>query len=170
MANRVDKAVSTVKGGAKQMGQAVRGRFGIYSTLSKEHGQVSGLMTRLASTDSDEADRREELFAEIQDELTAHSEIEDAVFYAELSRHAQVKEKIGHARTEHEEIKTLLEELSTMDISHQSWMNKFLKLKETVQHHVDEEESEIFPLAEEVLSRKDAERLDEEFLARRGRS
>jgi hemerythrin-like domain-containing protein len=163
----MDKATSTVKGGAKQMGQVVRGRFGIYSTLSKEHGKVSGLMSRLAATDSDEVERRQELFDEIKDELTTHSEIEDAVFYTELASHPQLAEKIAHAREEHEEIETLLEELDAMRIEHQSWMNKFLRLQDTVQHHVDDEEGEIFPMAEKVLSGEDAERLDEEFLARR---
>jgi hypothetical protein len=167
MANRMDKAASTATGKAKQVGQAVRGRSGIYGTLSKDHGTVAALMSRLAATDADEADRRQELFTEIRDELTLHSETEDAVFYTELAKHQQLAEKIEHARSEHEEITMLLEELGEMQIDHQSWMNKFLRLQDRVQHHVDDEEGEIFPLAEKVLSSEGAERLDDEFKARK---
>jgi hemerythrin-like domain-containing protein len=166
----MDKAVSAVKGGVKQMGQVFRGRFGIYSTLSKEHGKVSGLMSRLANTGSDELDRRRSLFAEIKTELTEHSEIEDAVFYTELAQHSHLVEKVREARQEHSEVKTLLAELEAMPVDHQSWMTNFMRLQQTVQHHVEEEENEIFPLAERVLSGDDAERLDEEFLSRRRQS
>jgi hypothetical protein len=170
MADRIDKVVAAVRGGARQVNQAARGRFGIYSALAKEHGKLSGLMSRLADTGSDEGTRRAELFAEVRDELLAHSQAEDEVFYSALAGYPPLAEKIAHAREEHEEIETLLAELGAMDVQHQSWMNKFLRLKDSVSHHVGDEEGEIFPLAGDVLSRDDADRLEDEFKARRNPS
>jgi hemerythrin superfamily protein len=167
MPNKSDRAKSAVKGAVKQASQAVRGRTGIYATLSKEHGEVSSLMSELAGTDADETGRRRDLFAKVKTELVAHSKSEDAVLYSALASHPKLRDKIEHSRLEHAEVDQLLDELDDMDIEHQSWMNKFEKLQRSVEHHVHEEENELFPRAREILSADEARSLDDAYEERK---
>jgi len=167
MPKTTDEIKGSIRGAAKAAGQAVRGRIGIYATLSKEHGEVASLMSELADTGNDDVERREDLFATIETELLAHAKAEDAVFYSAIADRDTTREKIEHAREEHQEVETLLEELGQMDITHQSWMNKFLKLEQSVEHHVQEEEHEVFARAQKLLSVEDARALDDDYRARR---
>ncbi|HEV7682428.1 MAG TPA: hemerythrin domain-containing protein, partial [Pyrinomonadaceae bacterium] len=67
---------------------------------------------------------------------------------------------------EHRLVKQLLGELDKMDKGEEQWTARFTVLKENVEHHVEEEEGEMFPKARKVLSTEQAEiigtRMEEE--------
>ncbi|NJK88500.1 MAG: hemerythrin domain-containing protein [Myxococcales bacterium] len=143
------------------------GHTGIFQTLSMEHEQVSQLFEDVENTSGEDKELREELFEKIKVELLAHAKAEDAVFYPALAQHEKTKEIVGHALEEHEEVKQLLQELDGMSLGTQGFMQKLRKLKESVEHHVQEEEQKLFPKAQELLSKKESQALDEEYKERR---
>jgi len=133
----------------------------IYSYLKKDHRKVSDLMEQVLAARSPE--RREELFEEINEELTLHAETEQATFYAALEQEEETEEKIEEAEDDHDEIKQFLAKLSSMSAESPKWMELFGEFKHAVEHHVKDEENRIFEKARRVLSDDEAEQLAEDM-------
>lgn len=138
----------------------------IYERLKKDHGKQRGMAAGLAETSGSSAERQR-LFAEFRMELEAHAAAEEQTFYAALIASPDGQEKARHSIAEHKTASDLLEELEQTDMSSGGWLQKFKKLKEEVEHHADEEEREVFPLAREILSAKRAVELGDEFSSRK---
>jgi hypothetical protein len=84
-------------------------------------------------------------------ELLAHSKCEEREFYTVLQRNDEISDKIEHAYEEHAEVEEGLQELSDMEEEDEEWMSKFAELREDLEHHIKEEEGELFPKAREIL-------------------
>jgi hemerythrin superfamily protein len=133
----------------------------IYSYLKKDHRKVSDLMEQVIASRSPE--KRETLFEQIKQELDLHSKTEEATFYATLENIDEAQEKIDHAEEEHDEIKMYLKKLSSMSAKSEKWLEVFGEFKHCVEHHVKEEEGEIFDKARKLLSEEEAVRLAEQM-------
>jgi signal transduction protein with GAF and PtsI domain len=96
-------------------------------------------------------------------EAVAHANAEEQTFYAELIGIADGQEKARHSVSEHKEAADLLGELKELDMASGGWLNKFKKLKEELDHHMDEEEAEVFKLAKTLIADKRADELGKEF-------
>jgi len=95
-------------------------------------------------------------------ELETHAQLEENVFYPAVNEEtdegpALVKESLS----EHETVKTLIQELRSMAHDTDEFDAKFQELIQNVAHHVEEEEAEMFPLAEEELAEDLTEMKDE---------
>jgi hemerythrin superfamily protein len=135
----------------------------IYTYIKKDHRKVDQLMQQL--TKSSDTGEQEELFEMIQKELSAHADSEEKTFYAELQAKGgkQVKEKEEHAEEEHDEIRQYIKKLNRIDFDSDEWLITFGEFKYAVQHHVKEEEEEIFEKAKKLISEKRAQELAEEM-------
>ena len=89
----------------------------------------------------------------LQQELDVHAHIEETIFYPVLKQEAETREVTLEGFEEHHVIKTLLKELAASDVGSEQWTAKLKVLKENVEHHVEEEEGEMFKGAREVLSK-----------------
>ena len=125
----------------------------ITDMLHQDHEQVSQLFRQLETAG---ADQRQALLDTIVEELEVHAKAEEQVFYSAVRR---VSDKIGHAQDEHQKMKSLIGETEGLDPGSDAFMQKARELKQTVEHHVHEEEGPIFA---------DAERLGAEELTRLG--
>lgn len=134
----------------------------IYTRLMEDHVTQRDLSKKLAETSGD-TDERRNLFALLKQEVEAHAAAEEQSFYAELMGHSDGQEKARHSVSEHKEAADLIEELTDLDMGSGGWLNKFKKLKDELEHHVDEEEAEIFPAAQAIISDKRAQELGREF-------
>ncbi len=165
------EGLSKAQGMAKQAAAKLSGEHGILNTLAKEHGEVSALMMRIEATEdsADGASTRQEVFEKMVVELLSHAHAEEREFYAVLERYPESQAKAKHSATEHHEIERLINEIDAIPYSSSQWMTKFKTLKDTVEHHVQEEEHEIFDLAKEVISKDELKALDQRFLAEKER-
>lgn len=93
-------------------------------------------------------DRRSELAAEICSALTVHAEIEEDVFYPAMRENIEDELLLDQAEVEHDSARELIEQIEAMDPGDALYDAKVLVLGEYVDHHVQEEENEIFPQAE----------------------
>lgn len=134
----------------------------IYQRLIEDHGKQRGMAAGLADTEG-ASNERQRLFNAFYEELEAHAAAEEQTFYAELIATADGQEKARHSVAEHKTAADLLKELTQTDMSSGAWLQKFKKLKEEVEHHLDEEENEVFPLAMTLISDERAEELAQEF-------
>ena len=134
----------------------------IFTQLKMDHDQVKALFRKIemiGSNGNGEVGARRNLFQEVRRALIAHSKAEDQTFYTELETDDELEDRIVEARQAHERIEQLLDDLNRMDAEQAPWTAKFKELVRNVEHHVEEEENEIFPLARQILDREDAEEL-----------
>lgn len=130
----------------------------IYAVLKNDHRSVKALLEKIEKTTAEDA-TRPKLFEQLDRELSAHSEAEEAVFYTPLGKHPEIKDCVLESVEEHAVVKTLLMELRALSAEDETWLPKFTVLKENVEHHVKEEEGPLFEKARQILSRAEADQM-----------
>lgn len=129
----------------------------VFTLLKADHKKVAGILEKLDSTTERGVKTREELFGNLKTELDVHTHIEETIFYPELEKADETHDITLEAFEEHRLVKQLLQELDKMDKGDETWTARFTVLKENIEHHVEEEEGEMFPKARKVLSAEQAE-------------
>ena len=135
--------------------------------LKADHDKVKKLLTELESTTERGVKTRSELFATIKGELTVHEIIEEEIFYPELKAHPKAKDIVLEGYEEHHVVDVLMGELEALDVSDESWGAKALVMKENVEHHIEEEEGEMFKQARQVFDRAELDELGSRMEARK---
>ncbi len=135
----------------------------IYDALKKDHRTVQGLLNDLVSLSSDSNEQRHALIAKIRDELVPHSRAEEAVLYNSMRMLDASKALAMHGYKEHLEAETLLRSLQIMDMMDSKWKATALKLQTALNHHIEEEEGEIFSAAQQLFTTGEAEMMGETF-------
>jgi iron-sulfur cluster repair protein YtfE (RIC family) len=127
--------------------------------LKTDHEKVSGIFEKLEETTESAEKTREELFAQLKQELDLHAHIEETIFYPVLKKSEETRDITMEGIQEHHVVKVLLRELDAMGVGSETWTAKLKVLKENVEHHVEEEEDDMFKSAREVLSKEQLEEL-----------
>lgn len=130
-----------------------------YELLKEDHKKVAGILEKLEPTTERALKTREDLFNKLNSELEVHAAIEEKIFYPVLKEAAETRDITFEAFEEHRIVKELLKELSTSPKDSEEWTAKLTVLKENVEHHVEEEEGEMFKKARKVLTDEQAEEL-----------
>jgi hypothetical protein len=118
--------------------------------LKKQHREVEGLFKKMEKTEG--AEDRRELMEQITMFLEAHTTIEEEIFYpavAELET-KKAEEMVNEAFEEHHVVKLVLKELPSVDPEDERFEAKMTVLSELIEHHVEEEEKEMFKLAGKI--------------------
>jgi hemerythrin HHE cation binding domain-containing protein len=126
--------------------------------LKDDHDKMRKLLTELDSTTERGVKTREELYSKIKGELTVHEIIEEEIFYPALKDHPKAKDIVLEAYEEHHVVDTVMAELEALPVDDETWGAKATVMKENVEHHMEEEEGEMFQKARQVF---DKEELDE---------
>jgi len=134
--------------------------------LKQDHQKVKGLFQEVR-TGSDRS-KQKELFDKIDTELEIHAHIEETVFYPAIEEHEEFKDMVAEALEEHREAKALLDELEELGADSHDFGSKLQQLMEAVEHHVEEEEGEMFPKIQEVFDEDELEQLGRELEAAKG--
>lgn len=131
----------------------------VFELLKKDHEKVAGIFEKLDTTTERGVKTREELFTQLKQELDVHTRIEEEIFYPVLKEAKETEDLTLEAYEEHNVVKQLLTELEQLPKDDETWGAKLTVLKENIEHHVEEEEGELFDGAREVLSREQLEEL-----------
>ena len=135
--------------------------------LKADHDKVKQLLNELESTTERGVKTRQELFATIKGELTVHEVIEEEIFYPALKNHPKAQDIVLEAYEEHHVVDTVMAELENLDVSDETWGAKATVMKENVEHHIEEEEGEMFDQCREVFEPEELRELGEEMEARK---
>jgi iron-sulfur cluster repair protein YtfE (RIC family) len=121
------------------------------SLLKSDHEDVKKLFKELEAEEDQEA-----IFNQIKGALEVHAAIEEEIFYPAVkkARSEEVKEEVREAYEEHKQVKALLAAIAEISPDDESYWAKLKLLKEDVEHHVKEEEGEMFPDARKYLRDK----------------
>lgn len=130
-----------------------------FQLLKEDHKKVAGIFEKLEPTTERGVKTREDLFTQLKNELDVHAEVEETIFYPALREADETHDIILEGYEEHKVVKTLLAELDELPKDDETWGAKLKVLQENVEHHVEEEEGEMFKGARKVLSEKEAEEL-----------
>lgn len=123
----------------------------IFEALRKDHDTQRELLGLMVDTSGD-SQERDELFHRLKVELEAHAMAEERCFYIPLIKDDLTQEKCRHSVAEHHELDELIKNIEKIEYSSPSWLVHAKKLQDKVQHHLDEEEHEVFQMAGKVLS------------------
>lgn len=137
----------------------------LYDMLRKDHERVREIFAQLERTTEADDSRRENLFGTLYRELDIHSRAEEKFFYNRLKGEDETRELVLEALDDHKEVKQALDELESMDKGGAEWTARLRALRESVGHHVEEEENELFPLARGVLDEEEADGIAEDIEA-----
>jgi hemerythrin superfamily protein len=126
--------------------------------LKKQHRQVEKLFKQAEK--ATQSQRRRQLMDEIAQQLKLHTQIEEEIFYPAVRElgTSKAEEMIDEAFEEHHVVDLVLAELPNVDPEDERFEAKMTVFSELVHHHVEEEEGEMFPMAEKKLG---AERVKE---------
>ncbi|NHF61014.1 hemerythrin domain-containing protein [Flavobacteriaceae bacterium TP-CH-4] len=134
----------------------------IFEALRKDHDKQRDLLSKLVSTSGDSKSRRK-IFEDLKKELELHADAEERYFYVPLIDSDKTQEKARHSIAEHHEIDEFIEKLQDTEMDSSSWLKIAKNLKERVEHHLEEEEHEVFQMAGKVLSDEQKGTLAEDY-------
>jgi hemerythrin-like domain-containing protein len=137
--------------------------------LKKDHEKVKALFAQADALSDTAHASRLKLFKEIDAELTLHTSVEETIFYpafkAKTKRNSDERDEVLEAYEEHAGAKDLIAKLERLDARDETYKAKLQVLGEMIRHHVEEEESVLFPEARKLLGHDELERLGKQIAA-----
>ncbi len=134
--------------------------------LETDHQKMRKLLGQLEGVGGS-AKKRGELFATIKGELLVHEAIEEEIFYPELKGHPKAKELVLEGYEEHHVVDQIMSELESTPVEDETWAAKADVMKETLEHHMEEEEGEMFPTARKVFDERELDDLGSRMQTRK---
>lgn len=138
----------------------------IYEAIQKDHQRHRDLLNTIAETEGDSPERRK-AWDEFYRDIKSHSAAEEETFYSKLMNETWGQDAARHSVHEHAEMDEILEELREMDMASPGWLTRFKTLKHDYEHHMEEEENEVFSRAKDVIGEEENDDYGARFLARK---
>ena len=135
--------------------------------LTDDHQKVKQLFQQAQQIQDNQ--QKKEMFDKIDMELAIHADIEETIFYPSLEEHESLKEMVREARQEHEDVEQLLLEIEDLATEDTDFSSQLAELEETVEHHVAEEEGEMFPKIREIFDEGTLEQLGKKLESAKGK-
>jgi len=130
----------------------------VIKLLESDHREVEDLFGKAESADGA---AKQETVAKIASELTLHAEVEEHIVYPAM-RDAGLTDIVEESEQEHAKVKELIAQLESMDAATNEVDSLLAELKNNVEHHVEEEESEGFPKFRDAVDSSKLEQLGAE--------
>ena len=121
--------------------------------LKTDHATIKKMFEKEEKLTKRDGQKKHDIFNQIKAALEVHATIEEEIFYPAVkkARSENVKDEVREAYEEHKQIKSLLAQISSITSADETYDMKIKVLKEDVEHHIKEEEGEMFPDAKKFL-------------------
>jgi len=129
--------------------------------LESQHREVEKLFEAFEKAPKGQ---QRKIFLQIADKLAVHAAIEEKHFYP-AARNEDTEDLLLESAEEHLSVKRVIADLLKLDEKDETFEAKVTTLKEQVEHHVEEEENELFPQVEDLLDEDTLEALEQEMTA-----
>lgn len=130
----------------------------VFDLLKKDHRKVEDLFKKIEKAE-DNTKEKTALFKELKNELAIHMEFEEKNLYTAIKECDKTHDLTMESFEEHHVAKFLIKEIEQLSADKDEWIAKVTVLQENIEHHVEEEEGELFPKAKKVLSKEKIEAL-----------
>ncbi len=135
--------------------------------LKEDHRKVEKLLEQGDDTTENAVKTRTEVLEKIKAEMQAHETIEEEIFYPALQQHEKAKEVVLEGYEEHHVVNQILGELNDVSVEDERWAAKFSVMKENIEHHIEEEEDDMFKKAEQIFSKAELDELGDRMEAKK---
>jgi hemerythrin-like domain-containing protein len=125
--------------------------------LIEEHDQAKKVMQQL----TDKPEKR--LFEQLRNALDQHLGGEETVVYRAMDELPGLHRMVLEGVEEHRIVRRLLDEIEKLEPKDERWQAKFKVLRQNVEHHIAEEEGQVFPQARQFMDEDMAEELDVKY-------
>jgi hemerythrin superfamily protein len=170
MPNPLETVAAKTAAKAANVGARAKGLTGVFAKLAEQHQEVSVLLKRAAGVD--DVQKRRELWATLRRELLSHERGERQVVYPaleDLEDLANLQDIVQRHAEEADTLEAAIIEIDIAGCSSPNWPSHMQRLIALVQKHVDEEEDDFFPRAQEALGKDVARDLEDPFMAAKER-
>lgn len=138
----------------------------IFEDLKADHDRQRALLKQVGDQKGVDGARRD-AFETLRLELQAHAAAEEESLYATMLADPELREDARHSVSEHKEVDDFLGELVELAFGSPEWDAKFDEMRHRYEHHIDEEEEDMFPAAAKRLPAEVEEKLARVFEARK---
>ncbi|HEX6974531.1 MAG TPA: hemerythrin domain-containing protein [Vicinamibacterales bacterium] len=162
---------TAVRGSVAGAVAAVRRRVGAgrgtdaITLLETDHRRLEDLLKQGEDTTERAVKGRRDLLDRVTTELALHELIEEQVLYPALQAHPEAKDIVLEGFQEHHVADLIVKELHEVATDNEQWGAKFKVLKENIEHHIEEEEGEMFRTARGIFSQEDLEAMGAQMAA-----
>ena len=160
--SRLSTAATALRGAVAGAVATVTSKVGVgggkpdaIGILEREHRRFEELLKQGEETTERARATRRELLQTLTSELNAHELMEEKVMYPALQAHPQAREIVLEGFEEHHVADLIVKELHEVATNDEAWGAKFKVLKENIEHHIEEEEGNMFRLARGIFSREE---------------
>lgn len=127
----------------------------LFTVLRKEHKEIKSLLK--------EAEKDPRKFSEFTEELNGHVHAEERTLYTPMKNEKELRELILEGFEEHHVVDLIVGEMQGGAAGSEEWHAKLGVLRENLEHHIEEEEQQMFPKAEKVVGRAHAFEMAKEY-------
>ena len=131
--------------------------------IKKDHKEVENLFFQFKESSGASDEERRDIADKILKELTIHAKMEEKFFYPKLAEITGEEKMVEDAIAEHHAAKVLILELKMMPVSADSFESKMKVLEDNIMKHVEEEEGELLPKAQEEIAPDEMDHLGKEM-------
>jgi hemerythrin-like domain-containing protein len=135
--------------------------------LKDDHDKVKKMLSDLDETTDRAEKTRTELFEHLVQALTIHETVEEEILYPALKEYAKTKDITLEAYEEHNVVDTVMAEIDQLPYDDERWGAKLTVMKENLEHHVEEEEGEMFAQCRQVFDDDELDDLGARMSARK---
>ena len=135
--------------------------------LKGDHEKVKRMLEELDATTERAKKTRTETFERLKHDLAIHETIEEEILYPALQGFAKTKDITLEAFEEHHVVDLIVAELDATPVSDETWGAKLTVVKENLEHHIEEEEDEMFKQARQVMDHAELAELGDRMEARK---
>jgi hemerythrin-like domain-containing protein len=138
--------------------------------LKSDHATLKRLLRELSETTEKATKQRESLVQQIEREVKMHAQVEEEVFYPAFkaaTRNEEAQDMFYEAAEEHHVVDMVLPSLKSANPKSKEFTAKAKVLKELIEHHIKEEETQMFKEARERFSEEQLRELGDMMQARK---
>src|SRR5215204_5339575 len=135
--------------------------------LKTDHDRVKSMLSDIEASSEGAAESRGSMLATLKRDLEVHEVLEEEIFYPALKDHPKTKELALEAYEEHHVVDLVMAEIQGIPFDQETWGAKFTVMKENVEHHIEEEEGEMFKQAKQVFDEDELSQLGESMAKRK---
>jgi len=135
----------------------------IFDALKQDHEKARYLFDRAGKAGRKEVASLQKLFTQLEEELQIHMEGEERFFYSALEQNDEMREKVLESYEEHQVAKTMIGTFQALAVDDERWAAKMKVLNGIVEHHMQEEEREIFKMARKALGKEQQHEMAMQF-------
>jgi hemerythrin-like domain-containing protein len=135
--------------------------------LKDDHDKVKAMLKTLDGTTERALKTRPEMLEKLKHDLTIHETIEEEILYPALREFSKTKDIALEGYEEHHVVDEIMAELEATPVDDETWAAKFTVMKENLEHHIEEEETDMFPKARKVMEPHDLSELGDRMAARK---